>query len=140
MFEQNLRGIVGDRAEAADAEFFAFQLFQAGNAGAHENKLVKFVLHACDQHEVVAGEIGLDHRADVDDGRFAGRQGLRRYLAAAQKNRIDVETVALEQPLLFSDPNVALRKGQRRIAHGDSFQLLTPAQARVENRQQTTNF
>ena len=95
--------------------------------GRTKHKLVKFVLHARDQHEVVAGEIGLNHRADVDDGRFTRGQCLCRYLAAAQENRIDVEAVALEQPLLFSYPDVALGKCQRRIAHGDSFQLLTPA-------------
>ena len=51
-------------------------------------------------------------------------QSLRRHLPAAEKDRIDVESVLLEQPFFFSHPNMALRESQRRVAQADFLEFL----------------
>jgi len=48
-------------------------------------------------------------------------------VAAAQKYRLDVESVFFEQPLVFCDPDVALAKAERRIANLTFFNSCAPA-------------
>ena len=45
----------------------------------------------------MAAQARLHDRADVDDGRIAGDQSLGGHLAAAQKNRFDLEAVLVEE-------------------------------------------
>ena len=124
MFEEDEGGIVCVGPESADAQVFSFQLFQSLDIGADEDEEIIPGLHGGDEHQIVAGQVGLNHRADVDDGRFAGGQSLRRHLPAAQKDRIDVESVLFEQAFLFGHPNMTLRERQGRVAQADFFELL----------------
>src|SRR5262245_50148929 len=127
---------MSNRSETADAESFSPQLLQTGNAGSHEDQLVEFVLHAGHEHEVVASQVGLNHRADVHNRRLAGSQRLGRYLSAAEKNRIDIESVLSKESLFFSDPDVALSEGQRRVAHGDLLDFLAARRACASNKKE----
>ena len=104
--------------------FFPFNCSQSLDIGPDEDKEIIPGLHGGDEHQVVAGQVGLNHRADVDDGRFTRGQGLRRHLPAAEKDRVHVESVLFEQSFLFCHPDVALGESQRRVAQADLLEFL----------------
>ena len=84
------------RAETADAESLAFELFQLVDPFAGENDLVIHCFHRGNQNEVVALQAGLDHCANIDDGRIAGHQRLSCHPSAAEKNPLCIQTVLAE--------------------------------------------
>ena len=95
-----------------------------GDTGTSKNDQVIPGFHSGDEHDVVALDRRLNHRADINDGRIAADQSLSRHLSAAEKDGLDFQAVFIEQPLLLGDPNVALAKTQRRIADLDLLEAL----------------
>jgi hypothetical protein len=83
VLEEQVGGIVGCGTVAADAVVFAPQLLELGNAWTRENNLVVTGFHRRHQHQVIARQVSLNHRADVNNRRIAGRQSLSGNLAAA---------------------------------------------------------
>src|SRR4030095_7494014 len=124
MFEKDKRRVVRCRAKSADAEIFSVELLQAGNSWTDEYDLVILVLHRGNEHEVVAREVRLYDRADVDDGRIAARQCLGCNLSAPQEYGLHLEAVLIEESHLFGHPNIALPETERGIADSDFFKRL----------------
>src|SRR5262245_25236989 len=119
MLRQNDRGKVRRRAKAADADSFAFQLFEPGDSRLGEYRRIVVDLHAGDKNEVMPRQSGLDHLPDAHEWRIAAGQRLNRQLPAAQKYRLDVEAVFLEQSGVLRHPDVALTKTEGGIAEAD---------------------
>jgi hypothetical protein len=59
-------------------------------------------------------------------------------LSAAEKDGIDVDAVLFEQPFLFADPYVALRKGQGWITQPDLLDLLRGRKGRERQEDSDT--
>src|ERR1043165_6756841 len=97
MFHQDQGSIVRGGAEAADAEAFALELLQLGDAGPGKNDLIVCRFYRGDEHEIKPRQIGLNHRTDIDDGWIAAGKGLGGDLAAAQKDRLDLQSILVEQ-------------------------------------------
>src|SRR5437867_2590125 len=88
--------------------------------------LLKSMLHNTSlygryEHQVVARQVGLNNRDDVDDGRLARGQSLSRNLSSAQKDGIDIQTILFEQAFFFGNPDMALGESQERITEADFF-------------------
>src|SRR5215510_904770 len=130
MFEKDKRCIVSRSAKAADAEIFPFELFKVGNSGTGEDDLVILVLHRGNEHEIIAREVRLHHRADVYNRRVSANQSLGRDLTATQEDGLDLETILVEQSHLFGYPDVALTKTQRWITDADFLQGLAAGRPR----------
>ena len=130
MLGKDDRREVRRRAVAADADAFALQLFEPGNFRSGENGRVVIDFHAGDQHEIMARQRCLNNLADAHQRRITARQSLDRHLPAAQKNRLDVEAVFFENPLVLGHPDMTLAKTQRWIAEANFFQLLGTGNAR----------
>src|SRR5258708_21616173 len=97
---------MGRRAETANAELFAFEIFELVDAFAGENNLVVLRFYGGDQNQVVALQTGLHYGADVNDRRIAGYQRLRGHLAPPQKNRLYFEAIFVEPSHFFRYPDV----------------------------------
>src|SRR5499426_1446167 len=130
MFEKDKCCIVRCSAKSTDAEFFSFELFKVGNPGTGEHDLVILVFNRGNEHEVVAREIRLHHRANVYDRRVTADQSLGRDLTATQEDGLDLETILVEQSHLFGYPDVALTKTQRWITDADFRQGLAAGRPR----------
>src|SRR5215510_4090064 len=130
MFEKDKCRIVRCSAKSTDAKIFSFELFKVGNSGTGEHDLVILVLHRGNEHEVIAREIRLHHRADVYNRRVSANQSLGRDLTATQEDGLDLETILVEQSHLFSYPDVALTKTQRWITDPDFLQGLAAGRPR----------
>src|SRR5215475_3627685 len=124
MFQKDKRCIVRCSAKSTDAKIFSFELFKVGNSGTGEHDLVILVLHRGNEHEVIAREIRLHHRANVYNRRVTANQSLGRHLTASQEDGLDLETILVEQSHLPGDPDVALPKTQRWITDSDFLQGL----------------
>src|SRR6266536_4357807 len=132
MLEKDKRRVVRCSAKTTDAEIFPFELFKTGNSWTGEDDLVILVLHRGNEHEIVAREVRLHDRAEVDDGRIAARQCLGCNLAAPQEYGLDLEAVLIEESHLFGHPNIALPETERWITDSDFFKGLGAGRSRGE--------
>src|SRR5262245_25444442 len=130
MFEKDKRCIVSRSAKAADAEIFSFELLKVGNSGTGEDDLVILVLHRGNEHEVIAREICLHHRANVYNGRVTANQSLGCHLTATQEDGLNLEAILVKESHLFGDPDVALPETERWIADSDFLQGLAAGRPR----------
>src|SRR6476660_4150920 len=124
MLEQHIGGVMRRRAETADGEPLAFEIFELVDAFARKDNLIVVVLHGGDEHEVVTLQARLDNRTDVNDRRITGDQSLGRHLSAAQEDRLDLKLILGKESHFSGNPNIALTKTERRVADANSLQGL----------------
>ena len=87
--------------------------------------LVVRVFDRADEHDVVALQIGDDHVADGNQGWIAAGEGLNRYLSAAEKYQLDIETMLAEYPFVLGNPELRLARADRRITDANFTERLS---------------
>src|SRR5262249_22097240 len=132
---------IGRGAKPAHRKFFSLKLLGLRDSFGSNQKCLGWIFFCARSDDKVRScELRADRRASRHDRdrHISGNQSLGHYARAADENELYVETVLLEEPGFFGNPNEALPHSDGRIADFDSCNLGDGARNQ-EKAEQTYN-
>jgi hypothetical protein len=129
---------IGKRAEARDADRFAFQVANARNRRGRKERSLSLVILAADHDEVGAGQIGINHGAGcgVKDIHVAAEQRLHGRRAGADKEQFHVGAVLPIQAGVVSEPKNRKGSGEGGVGNAE---LLSVQSSGIHQRKYLEN-